>query len=300
MVRITLNKKNLFQSVVKNVPENTPKRREIVMDRYEDCLANWHVNKEKEIKKEVIIEVDIGQRFHNQQFNIQDKSQFTAMVKVCDEASETIESLYSIVLLPKKNICCDKPLQLKNSNNRRLLDGSECRVFSFEGVKKTKFFTSTCVECSSKFTAFYEDEKIDNTFVRRYYKPTLLCGTTTETAFSVKLLEHITDMTLLCSSEFRNTLDTLNRTLFSENPLKSRQCFEDAFFAFHIAQKLPNCPLVVKRDNKNMVLVDFFCSQAIPILRKVLSDPYIAHICSSDPSCKERACVIDGNEKNTR
>ena len=45
---------------------------------------------------------------------------------------------------------------------------------------------------------------------------------------------------------------------------------------------------------------EHLCSQAFPIMRKVMSDNYLKHECSSDKGCKLKLAIIDGNEKNQR
>ena len=299
MVLITFQKLKLLESTVKSVPSETPKRRDIICNRFEASLSKWQKEEIENDKKHVLIDVDIGLRFKRHQFSINDKAQFSELLKVCENSLETIENQFSKVFLPKKSHCCGKSLTLKKPTSGLLHNGSKCRVFTFQGVKESQIFTATCQECFSKYTCFYEEELFDETKIRRFFKPNNYFATTADTVFSVDLLEHITNMTLICSSEFRNTAETLNRTLFQKDNLQ-RNALSDIFFAFNLAQKLPMCPLVVKQNKDRNTLVDYFCSQAAPLLRKVCSDPYLKHICTFDPSCKNRAAVIDGNEKNTR
>ena len=46
--------------------------------------------------------------------------------------------------------------------------------------------------------------------------------------------------------------------------------------------------------------VEHLCSQAFPIMRKVMSDNYVKHECKSDIGCQLKLAIIDGNEKNER
>ena len=74
---------------------------------------------------------------------------------------------------------------------------------------------------------------------------------------------------------------------------------EDAFFSFNIAQKLPECPLVVRRYKNRCLDVEYFCQQAMPLLKRVMSDNYMSHECQ-DIGCSAKVVVIDGNAKNRR
>ena len=43
-----------------------------------------------------------------------------------------------------------------------------------------------------------------------------------------------------------------------------------------IAQKLPECPFAVQRYGNRKLNVEFFCQQAMPLLKIVMSDNYIS------------------------
>ena len=140
---------------------------------------------------------------------------------------------------------------------------------------------------------------IDDQIVRKYYKPEEYFGTTTETIFEVNLLNLISSMLFHCTAEFHNIAYTLNETMFNEGTKIEYHLIEDIFFTFQIAKILPEFPMTVKRQSRRLN-VEHFCAQAIPFIRKIASDNYIAHKCKEDKGCELRLVVADGNEKAHR
>ena len=60
------------------------------------------------------------------------------------------------------------------------------------------------------------------------------------------------------------------------------------------------CFLVISRMKNRQIDTEHLCSQAFPIMRKVMSDNYLKHECTSDKGCQLKLAIIDGNEKNRR
>ena len=120
--------------------------------------------------------------------------------------------------------------------------------------------------------------------VRKFYKPGKYFGCTRESIFEVKYLLELTGLINLCHTEFRNVCEIYNETNDNaEFGNLDRQVMEDGYICFHIAMKIPMCPLVVSRLKSNRKLdVEHLASQAYPIMRKVMSDNYLKHECLRD------------------
>ena len=56
----------------------------------------------------------------------------------------------------------------------------------------------------------------------------------------------------------------------------------------------------MSRMKSRNIDTEHLCSQAFPIMRKVMSDNYVKHECTSDKGCQLKLVIIDGNEKNRR
>ena len=56
----------------------------------------------------------------------------------------------------------------------------------------------------------------------------------------------------------------------------------------------------MSRMKSRNVDTEHLCSQAFPVMRKVMSDNYVKHECTSDKGCQLKLAIIDGKEKNRR
>ena len=101
-----------------------------------------------------------------------------------------------------------------------------------------------------------------------------------------------------CSVEFVNIAESLNTTIFTDGHSVFRSTIEDVFFAYQLSQILPLLPMAVKRYENRKISLEYFCTQAFPFLKEIVSDNYVKHKCSDDKGCELRVVVLDGNEKN--
>ena len=202
------------------------------------------------------------------------------------------------IFLPAKDECHGKVIKLSGRQ------GTLSTLYTRTGTTQTKMYIGTCIEpgCMKKFFPFYEENDVDDIKVRKFYKPVKYFACTSKSIFETKYLLEVTGLANLCSSEFRNICEIYNEN--NDQPEFGNlnyQVLEDAYLCFHIAMKIPMCPLVVNRMKANNKLdVEHLCSQAFPIMRKVMSDNFLKHECTSDIGCALKLAIIDGNEKNKR
>ena len=301
MVRLKLEFAVLFSSIVRDVPIDVPRRISIIQERFHENTKYLTI---EQCSKMTDIEIDIGLEFNNKFFFIENTKMLTELDKLCCRNDKFLLNSYGKILLPKVKRCHDEQVSLSIGNGRQASDGVTCLIYSMEGIYSSKFFTGKCKNkrCKKQFTPFYEEDIIDNVILRKYYKPDgKYFGTTRESVFEIKLLEHITDLVFLCSAEFVNISETLNNQLFKGENQMSRNILENNFFMYHIAQILPMFPMTVRRYESNrMINVEHFCSQAYPLIKRLASDNYVRHVCNEDKGCGLRIAVIDGNEKAKR
>ena len=295
MVRIYYESLKVLQAIVATTPEKVPVQNDVIVNKFKKLVTDLERNDAL-----FSVEVDIGSKYFKTNFSIDNPEHLKGMKTIFEIQQEQlqVENNSCIPIFIPQVLECHGSVIL--SSNR----SSSAKLYTFKGIYEAKIYVGQCKNCKKKFFPFYEEEQVDGVVTRKFYKPKKYFGATKESIFETKLLHHFTSLSMNGVVEFNNMEYIYNYSLnedTSEDGQKiKRQNLEQAFFAYHIAQKLPELSLVVERRENRTLDVEKLCSQAYPMMRKVCSDNYLKHECTSDIGCKEKVAIIDGNCKNRR
>ena len=110
-------------------------------------------------------------------------------------------SLKHIIILPREQSCCGKPLLIRNRPSFPL-------VYTCNGTLVAAAFTGEChMSCSKKFSYsfFQEDDKI------YYYSPDdIFFQLSSQTIFEVKFLKDVTNNVSISATSFQSRAEVYN------------------------------------------------------------------------------------------
>ena len=301
MVRLYHECLKVLQAVVTGTPERVPNQNDAIREKYKKFV------KDLENRDDLFsVEVHIGDTFSKQKFLIDNDDHLNSMKQLFSMQQKNLEidiSAFCPTFLPKVRECHGHSTKFPGTRSNAGISG---KLYTSKGIFDCKLYIAHCQvrTCKKKFFPFYEEDEEEGVITRKFYKPENYFGVTRETVFDTKLLEHFTSITMHGVVEFRNLEyiynETLSKNESGEGSSLTYRIIDQNYFAYQIAQKLPNLPLVVQRDNTRNIDIEYLCSQAYPVMKTICSDNYLKHECLSDLGCKEKVAVIDGNAKNRR
>ena len=190
MLRLKLDHLILFQSLVKNIDVNVPKRWSIIKKKYKDTVDSTDIELQSKM-----LNVEIFTNYHSRdRFEIENDRMCKSLEKVCLEGCipKVHNGINSYLFLPKVTSCHGNEVNFSKGNSRIMKNGQSCTIYTLNGVFEGSVYTATCSVCGSCYGPFYEESEKNNVTIRRVYKPEdKYFGITSSTVFSVKLLNHI-------------------------------------------------------------------------------------------------------------
>ena len=144
----------LLHYLVTSVPVNTPRRKQIISERFLELTLTDELMKNSTRETLVTVEVDIGSRFKGHGFDIGNVEHWKPIEKMLmKQKIQELQTSYGPVFVPKKKVCCGKSLNLKIDKS---VAGKKCRLITMSGMKSALVFKGTCQEVLCKRASCFQ------------------------------------------------------------------------------------------------------------------------------------------------
>lgn len=267
---------------MKSVPSRTPNRLDVILEFTSTILSDSAKTCQR------FIEIDV--KYERDRFELS-RACLDAVKCFIPLINETVykydgSKLCPTVALPTIITCCGKNIKI-------LARHATMKLYDIDQVRDLHSYHGKCMKCKSSYyhgykESFGEQRSFD------YINCNFLMFTS-GIAFSKSFMKYIDSMICIGSTSFEAAAKVYNHATDTESPLNCDR-LEAAWFMhriLHYVQKFPEWP---RKSNTREFDVEKLCQMVYSHIKDEVNTKWIGHVCD-EIGCKQRAIVIDGNEK---
>ena len=284
-MKLSLDVLILLRDLYKIVPSTTPYRMEVILEYAECVISSFPPPTGK--SKYVIIKLhdEEGMVDEEMVLNLDTLRRLCQNIPVLEKATSGIEDRLYQLLLPSKNRCCYKHLNI-------ITTYASILVYTEHGTVHSRSYHSVCGKCKKAHYHGYTLDKASGEVKFDSDSVTLIFNS--DTAFSKKFIDYADNMICIAGVSFERTASVLNTT-FKLNPPLNPDRLEAAWFVYRIIKFQQSIPWPRKLKSKELDL-EKLCNDVYPYIKEIIEQQWVNHVCD-EVGCAARFVVIDGNEK---
>ena len=275
----------LLSDLHKIVPSATPYRLEVILD-YAECIMSSLPPPARK-SKDVILKLhdEEGMVDEEMVLNLDTLRRLFQNIPVLEKARSGIEDRFYQLLLPSKNRCCYKHLNI-------LTAYASILVYTENGTVHSRSYHGVCGKCKKAHYHGYSLDKASGEVEFDDESETLIFNS--DTAFSKRFIDYADNMICIGGVSFERTASILNTTFNLKPPLNPDR-LEAAWFVYRIIKFRRNIPWPRKLKSKELDL-EKLCNHVYSDIKEIIERQWVDHVCD-EVGCAARFVVVDGNEK---
>ena len=284
-MKFSLQELVVLGEVLKSVPARTPNRSEVIFQ-----FANAVLSDVGGTSDQNLVDVDINCGFPRFQMSPACLDAVRCFIPVISETVSRIDgsSICPTIALPTTITCCDRHIKILGRH-------ATMKLFDTDQVRDLHSYHGKCMKCKTSFYHGYKESPIgERTFFNDANNKFVMFNS--ELAYSKPFLRYVDGMICIGATSFEATANVYNyATENTESPLNSDR-LEAAWFIHRILNHVTHFSVWPRKSSSRELDVENLCKMVYPDIKEKVNAKWIDHICD-EIGCKNRAIVIDGNEK---
>lgn len=287
-MKFTLQELVVVGEVLKCIPIRTPNRIDVILEYVHTILADVSHNADYNL-----IDVEINQ-CEMDRFQIT-KECLDSIKCFLPQLNEQLkvyhfdgEPIMPTIALPTTMSCCGKKIKILGRH-------ATMKLYDISQVRTLLSYHGKCITCKTSYYHGYSERSDGG----RCFNSNVDCDFlmfTSGMAFSTEYLRHVDGMICIGATTFEAVAGIYNHTVNKAEHLLNSDRIEAAWYVFRMLEYITDFLVWPRKSPSHELDVEAMAKMVYPLIKEKVNKKWIDHVCE-EPGCKERAIIIDGNEK---